>query len=86
MSALGSGHACPMAIIAFCPFGRSLAPTQCESCSHEQFLCLWPLHLRALQILLGQAYIMVSGHSLPVLHCVVAPFGHTWSGSASALG
>ena len=47
VSALGSGRACPTAVIALCPFGRSSAPTQCESCSDEQVSCLWPLHLRA---------------------------------------
>ena len=61
VSALGSGRACPTAVIAFCPSGRNSALSQCESCSREQFSCLQPLHLRALRALLGQAYIFGGG-------------------------
>ena len=53
VSALGSGRACPTAVIAFCPLGHSSVPSQCESCPGEQISCLWPLHLRAPQTLMG---------------------------------
>ena len=86
MPALGSGRTSPTAFIAFCPSGRSSTLSQCESCSRDQFSCLRPLHLWTLWTLLGQAYIQVSGHPLPVLHNLLATFGHTRSAFAGALG
>ena len=63
LSALGSGCACPTAVIAFCPSAQHAAllraPWDCAS------LCPLPrcsLVLRALQ---GYAHILGSGHSLP---------------------
>ena len=77
MSALGSGRACPTAVIAFCPSCRRAALPQYEAWSHVQPSSLFPLAVLALWALLGYACIPVRGHSLPVLQRLLAPFGHT---------
>ena len=47
---------------------------------------LLPLYLLALRTLLGYAYILVRGHSLSVLHWMLAPFGYTKLGFVRASG
>ena len=67
VSALGSGGACPTAVIAFCPSRRCTALSQYEVCCRVQPSSLRPLSILALWALQGYAYILVKGHSLPVL-------------------
>ena len=66
-SALGSGRACPATVIAICP--------SCQCAAHPLSVrqtvvhpsTLPPLASLALRALLGEACILVRGHSLPVL-------------------
>ena len=77
MSALGSGRACPTAVIAFCPSRRSTALSRYEIWCQLQPSSLCPLSTLELWALQGYACILVKGHSLPVLLYLLAPLGHT---------
>ena len=85
-SSLGSGRACPTAVIAFCPSRQCTALSQYEACCQIWPLSLLPLSILALWALQGYACIQVRGHSLPVLLCLLAPLGQTRLGLDGYLG
>ena len=66
-SALGCGSACPATFIAFCPSCQCSALPLGVRRTQVHPSTLPPLATLALRALLGQAYIPVRGHSLPVL-------------------
>ena len=85
LSALGSGRACPAAVIAFCP-SADARRFHSASCVQRSALAPAPAIRADCWPLPGYAYILVSGHSLPVLHGLLAPFGHTWLGFIGTVG
>ena len=83
VSTLGSGRACPAAVIAFCPSCQCSALLLSVRRAHVHPTTLPPLATLAVRAILGYVCILVRGHSLPVLLCWLLEFRRNHDSTAT---